>query len=151
MALIREFGRTRSPDAVCERLRTFVERLRAGDVNPARLAITNRVSKRRAEYTQSTTNVAALERAADRGLEKRPGQSVEYVVVDDEKSGRARVALLSEEPTTYDADYYRDRLCRAAASVLAPAGVRREGIEARLADRVDGSLSAFVTGKGATE
>jgi len=151
LALIREFGRTRSPDAVCERLRTFVERLRAGDVDPARLAITNRVSKRRAEYTQSTTNVAALERAADRGLEKRPGQSVEYVVVDDEKSGRARVALLSEEPTTYDADYYRDRLCRAAASVLAPAGVRREGIEARLADRVDGSLSAFVTGKGATE
>ncbi|KPN31497.1 DNA polymerase [Halolamina pelagica] len=146
LALIREFGRTRSPEAVCERLRTFVDRLRAGDVAPSRLAITNRVSKRVEEYSQSTTNVAALERAADLGLEKRPGQSVEYVVVDDEKAGRARVALVREDPTQYDADYYRDRLCRAAASVLAPAGVRREGIETQLADRVDGSLSAFGTG-----
>ncbi|QKY19438.1 type B DNA-directed DNA polymerase [Halolamina sp. CBA1230] len=143
LELIREFGRTRSPEAVCESLREFVRDLRSGDVDPARLAITNRVSKRVEEYTQTTKNVAALERAADLGLEKHPGQTVEYVVVDDEKSGRARVALLHENPDRYDIAFYRDRLCRAAESVLAPAGFRREEIEEQLSERVNGSLSAF--------
>ena len=143
LALVEEFGRTRSPEAVCERLRTFVEQLRDGDVDPARLAIRNRVSKRAEEYTQTTKNVAALERASDLGLEKHPGQDVEYVVVDDEKSGRARVALLHEAPETYDAEFYRDQLCRAAESVLAPAGFRRDDIESQLAERTNGSISQF--------
>lgn len=143
LALMQEFGRTRSPEAVCERLRAHIERLRAGDVDPAMLAIRNRVSKRVEEYTQTTKNVAALERASDLGLEKNPGQDVEYVVVDDEKEGRARVALVHEEPERYDAEFYRDELCRVAESVLAPAGFRRAEIEEQLAERVDGSISRF--------
>lgn len=143
LALIQAFGRTRSPEAVCERLREFIEWVRSGDVDPAELAITNRVSKRVEEYSQTTKNVAALERASDLGLTKHPGQDVEYVVVDDDRDGRDRVALLHERPETYDAAYYRDELCRAAESVLAPAGFRRGDIEAQLAERVDGSISAF--------
>jgi DNA polymerase I len=143
LELMQEFGRTRSPEAVCERLREFIEQLCGGDVDPPVLAITNRVSKRVEEYTQTTKNVAALERASDLGLDKHPGQDVEYVVVDDEKDGRARVALLNEGPAGYDAEFYRDRLCGAAESVLAPTGFRREAIEEQLAERVDGSLSAF--------
>ncbi|GAB7011740.1 type B DNA-directed DNA polymerase [Halolamina salina] len=143
LELMQEFGRTRSPEGVCERLREFIEELRTGDVDPTRLAITNRVSKRVEEYTQTTKNVAALERASDLGLEKNPGQDVEYVVVDDEKDGRARVALLHEEPERYDADFYRDELCRAAESVLAPGGFRRSDIEEQLAERVNGSVSMF--------
>jgi len=131
---------------VWERLREFIDELRAGDVEPGKLAITNRVSKRVEEYTQTTKNVAALERASDLGLAKHPGQDVEYVVVDDEKDGRARVALLHEDPSQYDATFYRDQLCRAAESVLAPAGFRREDIEEQLAERVDGSISAFGSG-----
>jgi DNA polymerase I len=141
--LIRTFGRTRSPEAVCERLRRFLDRLERGTVDPERLAITNRVSKRLEAYSQSTRNVAALERAADLGLDKRPGQDVEYVVVDDGKRGRDRVALLAEEPDGYDAGFYRAQLLRAAESVLSPTGFRREGIERQLADRVDGSITAF--------
>ncbi len=140
LELMQEFGRTRSPEAVCERLRESIEMLRRGEVEPAELAITNRVSKRVEEYTQTTKNVAALERAADLGLEKHPGQDVAYVVVDDDRDGRARVALLREEPAGYDAEFYRDRLCRAAESVLAPTGFRRVEIEEQLAERVDGSV-----------
>jgi len=143
LALIQEFGRTRSPEAVCERLREFIETLQAGDVDPAALAITNRVSKRVEEYTQSTKNVAALERAANLGLETHPGQDVEYVVVDDSKSGRARVALLHEEPDQYDVEFYQDELVRVAESVVAPADFRREAIGKQLAERVDGSVSSF--------
>jgi len=142
-SLMQEFGRTRSPEAVCERLREFIEQLENGAVEPAALAIRNRVSKRVEEYTQTTKNVAALERASDLGLDKHPGQDVQYVVVDDDKDGRARVALLHEEPETYDAAYYRDELIRVAESVLSPAGFRREDIEEHLADRVDGVLAGF--------
>jgi DNA polymerase I len=141
--LIREFGRTRSPEAVCGRLSGFIRALERGHVDPAALAITNRVSKRVEEYSQSTRNVAALERAADAGLAKHPGEDVEYVVVDDGKEGRARVVLLHEDPETYDAAFYRDELVRVAESVLAPVGVRRAGIEDRITDRTDTTISAF--------
>ena len=143
LALVQTFGRTRSPEAVCGHLHAFVDALEAGAVDPERLAITNRVSKRLEEYQQSTRNVAALERAVDRGLETQPGQDVAYVVVDDEKTGRARVALRHEEPTRYDTAFYRDELLRAAESVLAPTGFRREDIERALTERVESSLSAF--------
>jgi len=143
LALMQELGRTRSPAAVCDRLRVFIHELRAGAVDPHNLAITNRVSKRVEEYSQSTKNVAALERAGDLDLDMHPGQDVEYVVVDDEKEGRARVALLHEEPERYDAGFYRDELCRAAESVLAPVGFRRDAIERYLADHVDSTIGAF--------
>jgi DNA polymerase I len=144
LELIQALGRTRSPEAVCDRLQREIAALARGDVPPNRLAITNRVSKRVEEYSQSTRNVAALERAADRGLEKHPGQDVAYVVVDDEKRGRERVSLLHEQPESYDAAFYRDQLVRVAESVLAPVGFRAPEIEAYLADRVDGSVAAYV-------
>ncbi len=143
LALIQELGRTRSPGAVCDRLRRFIADLRRGAVDPERLAITNRVSKRVEAYTQSTRNVAALERAADLGLDKHPGQDVAYVVVDDEKDGRARVSLVHEAPDSYDAAFYRDQLCRVAESVLSPLGFRRTDIESHLAARADGAISAY--------
>ncbi len=58
----------------------------------------NRVSKKKEDYTQATRNVAALERAADLGLGRAPGQSVSYVVVDDAKQSRERVRLAHMNP-----------------------------------------------------
>jgi DNA polymerase I len=141
--LIATLDETRDPAPVCERLRSHLTTLETGQVDPARLAITNRVSKRLAEYGRDTRNAAALERSAALGLERFPGQDVEYVVVDDERSSRERVRLLSEDPTTYDRSFYRERTLRAARSVLAPLGWDRERIETRLGDRQDGHLGAF--------
>ncbi|MFW5903459.1 MAG: type B DNA-directed DNA polymerase, partial [Halolamina sp.] len=141
--LIAVLDETRDPAAVCDRLRSHLTVLETGQVDPARLAITNRVSKRLAEYCQHTRNAAALERSAALGLERFPGQDVQYVVVDDEKASRERVRLLSEEPATYDRAFYRERTLRAARSVLAPLGWDRERIEDALAEREDGHLGAF--------
>jgi DNA polymerase, archaea type len=77
-ALIRAVDAYRDPEAVCEELRSWVNRLERGAVDPNELVITNRVSKKREDYTQSTRSVAALERAADLGLARAPGQSVLY-------------------------------------------------------------------------
>ena len=101
-------------------LRSWVDRLERGAIDPSELVITNRVSKKREEYTQSTRSVAALERAADLGLMRAPGQSVSYVVEDDAKQSRERVMLASEELDEYDTRFYRELLVRAAVSVLSP-------------------------------
>jgi len=141
--LVAVLDETRDPAAVCDRLRSHLTTLETGQVDPTRLAITNRVSKRLAEYSQDTRNAAALERSAALGLDRFPGQDVEYVVVDDAKDSRERVRLLSEDPTTYDRGFYRERTLRAARSVLAPLGWDRERIEDALGKRKDGHLGAF--------
>jgi DNA polymerase I len=143
LELMQELGRTRAPEAVCTRLQSFLGRLQQGAIDPEELAIRNRVSKRVEEYTHSTRNVAALERANDAGVEKAPGQDVEYVVVDDDKRGRDRVMLLHEGPETYDADFYEEQLIRATESLLAPLGVREADIRTRLAARTNASLSRY--------
>jgi DNA polymerase I len=84
--------------------------------------------------------VAALERAADQDLAVHPGQDVEYVVVDDERNSRDRVALAHEGVSHYDPDYYETELIRAIESVLSPLGVDRSDIENHLAETHETTL-----------
>ncbi|WP_231188937.1 DNA polymerase domain-containing protein [Haladaptatus sp. DYF46] len=142
-ALIRAVDAYRDSEAVCEELRSWVDRLERGAVDPCELVITNRVSKKREDYTQSTRSVAALERAADLGLVRAPGQSVSYVVVDDSKQSRERVQLASEELDEYDVEFYRELLVRAAASVVSPLGWRESDIEQELGQYTESSLLSF--------
>ncbi|WP_254663094.1 DNA polymerase domain-containing protein [Haladaptatus sp. W1] len=143
-ALIRAVDEFRDPETVCEELRSWVDRLERGAVDPNELVITNRVSKKKEDYTQSTRSVAALERAADLGLSRAPGQSVSYVVVDDAKQSRERVELASEELGEYDVGFYRELLVRAAASVVSPLGWRESDIEQYLSSHDEISLKSFL-------
>ncbi len=141
---LKRFDETRSPEAVIGCLRRAVSKLRAGAVTVDRLVERNRVSKPIEGYTQYTQDVAALERARDRGLTVHPGQDIEYVVVDDGKSSRDRVALRHECIETYDASYYETQLVRAVESVLSPLGWDRTDIRQRLSGTRDTELSEFV-------
>ena len=141
--LIAALDEYREPEPVCGVLAQFLQRLDAGRVDPAALAVTNRVSKEPGEYARYTRSTAALDRADDAGIDVEPGQSVDYVVVDDEKDTRERVALAAEDPESYDAGYYRERTLRAAESVLSPVGWDRERIAAYLADREDAAVTAY--------
>ena len=95
-------------------------------------------------YIQYTQDVTALKRGHDRGITVHPGQDIEYVVVDDEKSSRDRVALAHECIETYDASYYETQLVRAVESVLSPLGWNRRDIRQRLAETRNAELSEFV-------
>ena len=129
-----------------ERLQAAVDRLHAGTVPPVELVITNRVTKQVEEYSRHTRNVAALERARARGLSVHPGQDIRYVVVDDTKTSRERVALAHENPGCYDAEYYEDELVGAIESLLAPVGWDRARIREALSETTTPALSAY--GKG---
>ncbi len=133
-ALLETLAEHRAPEPVLGTLREWLEALEAGRVDPEELLITNRVSKSLEAYTQATRNVAALERSQAQGLEAFPGQDVSYVVVDDEKESRERVRLANEQIETYDAAFYRDRAIRAAATVLAPLGMREPAVRDALSD-----------------
>ncbi|WP_224450575.1 type B DNA-directed DNA polymerase [Haloprofundus salilacus] len=141
--LVQVLDEHREPEWVCDRLKLWVKRLQRGDVESEQLLINNRVSKNIDEYSQNTRNVAALERAEDYGLSRSPGESVSYVVVDDEKQSRDRVALAHEEISQYDVEFYRTLLVRTAESVLSPLGWRRSAIERTLTGSKNSKLSAF--------
>ncbi|GAB3700445.1 type B DNA-directed DNA polymerase [Halorubrum pallidum] len=136
-------GQTQSPDAVISRLERAISELHAGDVDSDRLVERNRVSKPVEAYTQYTQNVAALERARDQDLAVHPGQDVEYVVVDDEKASRERVALAHEETDQYDPSYYETQLVRAVESVISPLGWSRSDIRRRLAKTRTTKITSF--------
>ena len=123
---------TRSPAAVLDCLQDAVRRLHAGTVPIEHLVERNRVSKPLEGYTQNTQNVAALKRARDQDLAIHPGQDIEYVVVDDEKNSRKRVALAHEEIESYDPSYYETQLVRAVESILAPLDWDRNDIRREL-------------------
>ncbi|MDL0138691.1 type B DNA-directed DNA polymerase [Halobacterium salinarum] len=134
---------TRSPDAVLGRLERAIGELQAGNVEVERLVERNRVSKPLEGYSQNTQNVAALKRAREQDLAVHPGQDIEYVVVDDDKSSRDRVALAHEEIETYDASYYETQLVRAVESLLSPLGWDRSDIRRELSGERDAVLSSF--------
>jgi len=90
--------------------------------------------------------VAALKRARDQDLAVHPGQDIEYVVVDDEKNSRERVALAHEDIETYDPSYYETELIRAVESVLSPLGWDRSDIHRELSAERDAILSSFSVG-----
>jgi len=140
---LRIISRTRSPEAVISRLKRAISELHAGNVNPDRLVERNRVSKPVEAYTQYTQNVAALERANDQDLAIHPGQDVEYVVVDDDKSSRERVSLAHEEVETYDAAHYETELVRAVESVLSPLDWDRTDIRREIAETRETNLTSW--------
>ena len=140
---LERFDATRSPQAVLTVLRGAIDRLRAGEVPTEQLVERNRVSKPLKGYTQNTRNVAALKRARDQDLAVHPGQDLEYVVVDDEKPSRERVALAHEEIESYDPSYYETELVRAVESVLSPLGWDRTDIRRELAETREIALNRF--------
>ncbi|MFB6111651.1 MAG: type B DNA-directed DNA polymerase [Halobacteriaceae archaeon] len=142
--LIATVDAHRDPATVCDRLTGHLAALRRGAIQPSSLVRRTRVSKAAEAYEQETRTVAALRRARDAGLDKGPGQTVRFVVVDDDARGRARVRLPFEATTgEYDTSFYADRLVRATESVTAPLGWDRDRIERYLRDDRNARITAF--------
>lgn len=141
--LVATFDRERAPEPVCERLARHLAVLRRGDVPASELVVTQRVSKRADEYERASRAKAALERAAALDFPRHPGQSVEYVVVDDDRDGPERVRLAFEDGDDYDPEFYADRLIRACESVLGPLGWDESRIRRYLDGTRDATLSAY--------
>jgi DNA polymerase I len=143
--LLSVLDSTRSPESVCDRLHQHLCTLQRGDVPPEDLTITTRVSKSSGEYTRRTRAVAALDRAADHGIDVSPGESVAFVVADDDADSIDRVRLASEvdSGTPYDVSCYRERTIRATESILSPLDWTTDDIASYLSGTRTASMAAF--------
>jgi DNA polymerase I len=143
-ACLDRFAATRSPEAVIDRLHQAITRLHTGGVAPDQLVEEVCVSKPLDAYTHATRTVAALERARAQDIAPHPGQRIRYIVVDDAKSTRDRVAFVHEHPESYDAEYYETQLIRAVESLLSPLNWDRTDIQCALNDYETPRLATFV-------
>jgi DNA polymerase I len=140
---LRVLDATDDPQAVAERAREAVDRLRRGDVDPDRLVARRRTSKPADAYERYTNATAALDRARDLGVPAGPGRDVEYVVVDADRDTRERVRLASEAVDRYDADHYATQIVRAVADVLGPLDWTREDVQDAIRGHRDAALGSF--------
>nr|WP_264475373.1 type B DNA-directed DNA polymerase [Halorubellus salinus] len=140
---LRVLDATDDPQAVAERAREAVDRLRRGGVDPDRLVARRRTSKPADAYQRYTDATAALDRARERGVPAGPGRDVAYVVVDADKTTRERVRLASEDVDRYDTDHYATQVVRAVADVVGPLDWTREDVRDAVHGHADASIGSY--------
>jgi DNA polymerase-2 len=116
-------------------LRRFAAALRDGTVGHSDLVYTTTVSKDLANYRVSTLAKAALLQLQDQGIKVEPGQSVRYIVTDeDSRSYKQRVCIAETMQGTepIDKGYYLRQLARCAESLLTPFGYTIERLNEML-------------------
>ncbi|MDY6777022.1 MAG: DNA polymerase domain-containing protein, partial [Candidatus Nanohaloarchaea archaeon] len=144
-AMLDLLDRHHDPDAVIDFVQRQIHRLETGAIDPERLLITKRISRKPDEYTQSIKSAAAVKRARElHDHHIKPGMSVEYVVVDDDQDGIGRVRLPYEEVHDYDAGFYREQLVRATESVLSPFGWDHNDVAEAVAETTASDLRSFL-------
>ena len=112
----------------------YVEELRSGTVERARLIMRKSISRRLEEYVQYNDSVAALQQLHDQGFELQPGQAVEYLITDSSSRSswqRVRAAPFLDGDERYDAERYVDLSFRGAAELLSPFGWTLERLRER--------------------
>jgi DNA polymerase-2 len=128
---VAEFRQT-VPQAVAY-ARQRLSLLRAGEVPPAELVMTHRLSREPREFRVRTAAARAAAELLRAGVELDPGEMLHFVYVSGPERVRAweRVA---DDPggLSYDRQVYSELLLRAVESVLAPVGVERQALQAWL-------------------
>ena len=130
--MIQAFDKGLNEEDVYTVLKEKIRRLEDGEVDPEKLVITKRTTKRLEDYSVRNRTVSALKKAEKHGIQYRPGQSINYVVIDDSRKDSGRVKLEFEDTDRYDAEFYTDLLVRAAESIVSPKGLEREEIKSEI-------------------
>ncbi|MCI4332154.1 MAG: hypothetical protein L3K01_00245 [Thermoplasmata archaeon] len=106
----------------------FAETVRAGNWPREELLIAHRVARRAEEFVAFTDTTAALRQLKDVGVDRGPGETVRYLVVDRRSRSwrdRVKVAERLRGDESYDADAYLEMLARSAETLLVPLGIDR--------------------------
>ena len=109
------------PDAL-NRARQYVYAVVKGDVNLEDLVISLGISRSVDDYKVNTLSVAALQKLRKEGVERYPGQIIQYIIRDwKARKLTDRVSILElAEDSVYDKEKYTELLIRAAHHVVSP-------------------------------
>jgi DNA polymerase I len=133
MEMIKALDKDMSPEDVLEVLEDKIEELRNYEVSVDDLIIKKKTSKRLQDYNVENRTVAALKRSHRHNIDVKPGQSVSFVVRNDDGLPYDRVRLAFEaEECDYDPEFYRTKLIRACESILSPLDWDRDMIREQL-------------------
>ncbi len=132
MELIEALDECMEAARVIRKLEEQIEKLEAFEVPVQDLVKQKKTSKTLEAYKVNNRSVSALKRAKHHGIEMKPGQSIRFIVRDDEAEHMNRTRLDFEaEEGCYDPNFYKKQLIRATESVLSPLGIDREDIRRR--------------------
>jgi len=112
----------RKAPMVLEVLGGYLARLRRGEVPAEELVISQKLSKNPSDYKTNTAMAAASGTLTASGMNPRPGERIDLILVDSAAEGQATKAIPYtanvESVETYDADKYAELLVRAAETIL---------------------------------
>ena len=109
----------------------FAEKVADGSWPIPELIVRRRTTQPVQDYRVFTETVSALRQAAALGLEREPGESVGFVILDRRSRAwerRVRLAEALDGGETYDPGAYLALLARAVETLLAPFGVKRSDL-----------------------
>lgn len=133
MEMIKALDKDMRPEDVLEVLEKKIEELRDYEVSVDDLVIKKKTSKSLQDYQVENRTVAALKRSHRQNIDVKPGQSVKFVVRNDDGLPYDRVRLEFEaEEGDYDPEFYRTKLIRACESILSPLDWDRDMIREQL-------------------
>jgi len=139
MNMIRVLAKAPNSEAFIKRipeslevLRSYVERLRKGDVDVQDLIIAKQLSMHPDSYAHDVFQAIAAKQLMKEGVEVSGGQTVRYLLTDAENkrpSRRVKVAELINAETRFDAEKYLDMLILAATNILSPFGYTQDQLK----------------------
>jgi DNA polymerase elongation subunit (family B) len=109
--------------------------LRDGTASHNDLVVTATVSRDIVKYKVNTLPKSALLQLRDLGVQVEPGQSVRYIVIDEESRNYKRQVCLAEKTQgneDIDVRYYLRQLAKCAESLLIPFGYTRKKLQEML-------------------
>lgn len=106
----------------------FARNLEKHDAPPLSLLITRRLSKNLSEYSSKRQlSINAALKLEERGLKRKAGQSVSYVITKYKTMGMNRAAPEElAEDIEYDSERYAELLADSCATILSPFGITKE-------------------------
>lgn len=133
MEMIEALDRNMDAKDVIEILKEQIKRLEEMEVPVNKFIREKKASKNLKDYSMENRTVSALKRAKEHDMEVKPGQSIRFVIRDDEAGSLERTRLDFEaQEGDHDLSFYRTELIRAAESILSPLGLDRRDIRKRL-------------------
>jgi len=112
------------PEAI-EVLRSYVEKLKSGNIDVQDLIIAKRLSKNPDKYAHDVFQAVAARQLLKEGVEVSGGQTVRYLIIDAGNKRpikRVKAAELVNAENRFDAEKYLDLLILAGADILSPFG-----------------------------
>lgn len=132
------------PDVLCV-VREAVDSVMQGTVELEDLTITIGITRSLEDYTVNNLSVAALKLLKQEGVERYPGQKVQYIIRNwKARKLTERVSIPEMKKEAYDREKYVELVIRAACTMLSPFGFTEQILREYIYNRTQKTLGEYL-------